>query len=72
MGVLWYILGERAQGIPDFQAPAPIPKFIDAVEAIDEIPSYDSFEPVAVIRATTADQLLAKSELILLSFILLW
>ena len=35
----------KAQGIPDFQAPPPIPKFIDAVEVIDEIPSYDSFEP---------------------------
>ena len=35
----------KAQGIPDFQAPPQIPKFIDAVEAIDEIPSHDSFEP---------------------------
>ena len=45
----------KAQGIPDFfirrslgvvgQAPPPIPKFIDAQEAIDELPSYDSFEP---------------------------
>jgi hypothetical protein len=35
----------KAQGIPDFQAPPPIPKFIDTLEAIDEIPSYDSFEP---------------------------
>jgi hypothetical protein len=35
----------KAQGIPDFQAPLPIPKFTDAVEAIDELPSYDSFEP---------------------------
>ena len=35
----------KAQGIPDFQAPPPIPTFIDAVEAIDELPSYDSFEP---------------------------
>jgi hypothetical protein len=35
----------KAQGIPDFQAPSPIPKFIHTVEAIDEIPSYDSFEP---------------------------
>ena len=35
----------KAQGIPDFQAPPPIPKFIDTVEAVDEIPSYDSFEP---------------------------
>ena len=34
----------KAQGIPDFQAPPPIPKFIDAVEAIDEISSYDYFE----------------------------
>ena len=34
----------KAQGIPDFQAPPPIPKFIDAVEAIDELPSCDSFE----------------------------
>jgi hypothetical protein len=35
----------KAQGIPNFQAAPPIPKFIDAVEAIDELPSYDSFEP---------------------------
>jgi hypothetical protein len=35
----------KAQGILDFQAPPPIPKFIDTVEAIDELPSYDSFEP---------------------------
>ena len=35
----------RAQGIPDFQVPPPIPKFIDAAEAIDELPPYDSFEP---------------------------
>ena len=35
----------KAQGIPDFQAPPPIPKFIDAAEAIDELPSYDSLEP---------------------------
>ena len=35
----------KAQGIPDFQAPPPIPKFIDTVEAFDELPSYDSFEP---------------------------
>jgi hypothetical protein len=35
----------KAQGIPDFQAPPPIQKFIDAQEAIDELPSYDSFEP---------------------------
>jgi hypothetical protein len=30
----------KAQGIPDFQAPPPIPKFIDTVEAIDELPAY--------------------------------
>ena len=35
----------KAQGIPDFQAPPPIPKFIETVEAIDETPSYDSIEP---------------------------
>ena len=35
----------RAQGIADFRAPPPIPKFIDAAEAIDELPLHDSFEP---------------------------
>jgi hypothetical protein len=35
----------NAQGIPDFQAPPPLLKFIDTSEAIDELPSYDSFEP---------------------------
>jgi hypothetical protein len=35
----------KTQGIADFRAPPPIPKFIDAVEAIDELPSYNSFEP---------------------------
>jgi hypothetical protein len=35
----------KAQGIPDFQAPPPIPKFISATEALDEIPAYDAFEP---------------------------
>jgi hypothetical protein len=35
----------KSQGIPDFQAPPPIPRFIDAAEAIDELPSYDHFEP---------------------------
>lgn len=34
-----------AQGIPDFQAPPPIPKFIDTSHAIDELPQYDAFEP---------------------------
>jgi hypothetical protein len=35
----------KAQGIPDFQAPPPIPKFIDTSEAIDGLPTYDDFEP---------------------------
>ena len=35
----------RSQGIPDLQAPPPILKFMDTAEAIDEIPSCDSFEP---------------------------
>jgi hypothetical protein len=37
----------KAPGIPDFQAPPPIPQFIDTLtsEAIDELSSYDSFEP---------------------------
>ena len=35
----------KSQGIPDFQAPPRIPKFIDTAQAIDEIPSYDSSEP---------------------------
>jgi len=35
----------KAQWIPDLQAPPPMPKFIDAQEAVDELPSYDSFEP---------------------------
>jgi len=35
----------KAQGIPDFQAPPPLPKFIDTVDAIDELPSYDPFKP---------------------------
>ena len=35
----------KAQGIPDFQAPSPIPKFIDTAQAIEELPEYDSFEP---------------------------
>ncbi len=34
----------KAQGTADFRAPPPIPKFIDTTEAIDELPSYDSFE----------------------------
>ena len=35
----------KSQGIADFRAPPPIPKFIDTSLAIDELPSYDSFEP---------------------------
>ncbi len=35
----------KAQGIADFRAPPPIPKFIDTAQAIDELPEYDSFEP---------------------------
>jgi hypothetical protein len=35
----------KSQGIADFRAPPPIPKFIDTTEALDELPSYDSFEP---------------------------
>jgi len=35
----------KAQGIPDFQAPPPIPKFMNTKEAIDELPEYDTFEP---------------------------
>jgi hypothetical protein len=34
-----------SQGIADFRAPPSISKFIDATEAIDQLPSYDSFEP---------------------------
>jgi hypothetical protein len=34
----------NSQGIPDFQAPPPIPKFIDAAEAVDELPLYDSVD----------------------------
>ena len=35
----------KAQGIPEFQAPPPIPKFIDTAHPIDELPYYDFFEP---------------------------
>lgn len=34
-----------APGPPEFRAPPPIPKLINAAEAIDEILSHDSFEP---------------------------
>ena len=36
---------QMGKGIPDFQAPPPSPKFFDTSEAIDELPSYDSFDP---------------------------
>ena len=35
----------KAQEIPDFQAPPPIPAFIDTALAIDQLPSCQSFEP---------------------------
>jgi hypothetical protein len=35
----------KSQGIADFRAPPSIPKFIDTSHAIDELSSYDSFEP---------------------------
>jgi len=34
----------KAQGIPDFQAPPPIPTFIDTSHAIDELPECDAFD----------------------------
>ncbi len=34
-----------AMSLVYFQAPPPIPKFIDTAHAIDEFPEYDSFEP---------------------------
>ena len=35
----------KAQGLPDFHAPAPIPKFLDTAQDLDELPSCSSFEP---------------------------
>jgi hypothetical protein len=35
----------KAQGVPDFQVPPPIPKFINTTEAVDELPLYDLFDP---------------------------
>ena len=35
----------KAQGIPDFHVPPPIPTFVDTTAAIDELPSYDLFGP---------------------------
>lgn len=37
----------KSQGLPDSQAPLPIPKFIDTEHVIDELPSCDSFDPAA-------------------------
>jgi hypothetical protein len=41
----------KSQGIADFCAPPPIPRFNDTAEAIDELPSYDSFDPPVVSNA---------------------
>jgi hypothetical protein len=35
----------KSQGFPDFHVPPPIPTFVDTTAAIDELPSYDSFDP---------------------------
>ena len=35
----------KSQAICDFQAPPPIPPFIDTAQAIDAIPSGHAFEP---------------------------
>lgn len=35
----------KSQGSPDFQAPPPIPKFIDTAQAIDKLTSYESVDP---------------------------
>jgi hypothetical protein len=35
----------KSQGIADFRASLPTLKFIDTTEALDDLPSYDSFEP---------------------------
>jgi hypothetical protein len=40
----------KSQGITDFRAPPPIPKFIDTTEALDELPSYDSSSSFAPWR----------------------
>ena len=36
----------KAQGIPDLQTPPPIPKFIDAVKAIDPPPPTNPLSPL--------------------------
>lgn len=43
--ILAGLLSFESQGIADFRVPPPITKFIDASEAIDELHSYNSFEP---------------------------
>jgi hypothetical protein len=35
----------KSQGIPEFNAPPVIPRFIGALKAIDELPSYNRFDP---------------------------
>lgn len=35
----------KFHGLPDFLAPATIPKFIDTSNGIDEIPAYNSLDP---------------------------
>ena len=34
----------KLHGLPDFLAPAAIPKFIDTSHGIDEIPAYNSLD----------------------------
>ena len=34
----------KFHGLPDFLAPATIPKFIDTSHGIDEIPAYNSLD----------------------------
>jgi hypothetical protein len=43
-----------AVALANFRAPPPIPKFIDTTEALDELPSYDSFEPPVVSNVEPA------------------
>jgi hypothetical protein len=40
----------QPNGIPDFQPPPPSPKFIDTSQSNDELPFYDSFEPLVASR----------------------
>ncbi len=35
----------KLHGLPEFLAPATIPKFIDTSHGIDEIPIYNSVDP---------------------------